>query len=301
MKKKIELIADKEYKRVDIFLSENITEYSRSEIKKYIKNGFMKINGETIDKSSKPINEGDKIELFIPDRKESEILPQNIELEIIYEDDNIMVINKKSGMVVHPGAGNYEGTLVNALLSIRPEIAKVGGEKRPGIVHRLDKDTSGLIIIAKDNRTYLELQKQFAQRKVQKKYILIVKGVFKEKKGMIDFPIGRSIKNRKKISSNTNRGREAITYYKVLYEKNGYSLIEAAPKTGRTHQIRVHFSEIGKPIIGDSIYGASAKRGFHRLALHSREIKFYHPIKKQIYCFTTNIPSEFLLFFKKLN
>jgi 23S rRNA pseudouridine1911/1915/1917 synthase len=300
MTKKIELISDENKQRVDIFIASKINDISRSEIKKYIKEGLLTVNGKPILKPGYELKFDDSIILIIPDKKTDIILPEKIKIDIIYEDSNLIVVNKREGMVVHPGAGNYSGTLVNALLSIRPEIASVGGEKRPGIVHRLDKDTSGVIVIAKDNETYLELQKQFSERIIQKKYILIVKGIFNNKIGKIDFPIGRSFKNRKKISGKTHKGRNALTYYKVLYEKKGFSLIEAMPKTGRTHQIRVHFFETRKPIIGDQLYGSSSKKYFPRLALHAKELKLFHPTKKHIYCFKTMIPLEFLDFFKNL-
>ncbi len=297
LKKKI-LVNGKE-KRVDSVLSSSLDGISRSEIKKNILSGNLKVNGERIKKPSYKVKEGDKIEIIIEDKPETEIIPQDIPLKIVYEDEHIMIVNKKSGVVVHPGAGNYENTLVNALLSLRPEISEVGSEKRPGIVHRLDKDTSGLILIAKTNKVYLELQKQFAERIIEKSYVLIVKGSFDKRAGKIEFPIGRSIKNRKKISSKTQKPRDALTYYKVRIQKKGFALVEAFPKTGRTHQIRVHFSESGKPIIGDPLYG-SAKKYFPRLALHSRKIVFFHPVKKHFFCVKTPIPKEFLSFFKKL-
>ncbi len=300
MVKKIELISDGNHVRVDIFIASKLEDISRSEIKKYIKEGLLTINGKPTIKPGYELKPNDSISLIIPDKKIDTIIPENIEIDIIYEDSNIMVINKKEGMVVHPGAGNYSGTLVNALLSLRPEIAGVGGEKRPGIVHRLDKDTSGIMVIAKDNKTYLELQKQFSRRIIQKKYILITKGIFNNNAGKINFSIGRSIKNRKKISRRTNKSREALTYYKVIFEKKGFSLVEAMPKTGRTHQIRVHFFESGKPIIGDQLYGSSAKKYFNRLALHAKEIRLIHPVKKQIFCFKTEIPAEFLRFFRNI-
>jgi len=298
MKEK-QFIVKGEEKRVDIFLSKNIDDISRSEIKREIVEGNLKVNGEIIRKASFKVKEGDAIEFRIREKSKFELKPQKIPLKIVYEDKDLLIIDKESGIVVHPGAGNYENTLVNALLSLRPEIAKVGGEKRPGIVHRLDKDTSGLILIAKKNSVYLDLQKQFSERIIEKSYILISKGHFEKKYGEINIPIGRSIKNRKKISSKTNKARQALTFYKVRFQKKGFSLIEAFPKTGRTHQIRVHFSESGKPIIGDPIYG-SAKKYFPRLALHSRKIVFFHPTKKHFFCVKTAIPKEFLDFFKKL-
>ena len=242
---------------------------------------------------------GDVLEIKIDEKQETELIPKEIPIKIVYEDDYLLIVNKDSGLVVHPGAGNYDNTLVNALIALRPEIAKVGGGKRPGIVHRLDKDTSGLILIAKSNEVYLNLQEQFAKREIKKSYVLIARGFFDEKEGKIEFSIGRSIKNRKKISSQTNKAREALTYYKVRYQKKGFALVEAYPKTGRTHQIRVHFSESGKPIIGDPIYGG-AKKYFPRLALHSRMLIFYHPMKKHFFCVKTPIPPEFLNFFRKL-
>ncbi len=295
----IRIVVEGEEKRVDIALSERIKEISRSEIKKNIIDGNLKVNDKIIKKASYKVKAGDIIEFKINDKPDFELKPQEIPLKIVYEDNEVMVVDKESGVVVHPGAGNYENTLVNALISLRPEIAKVGGEKRPGIVHRLDKDTSGLILIAKKNDVYLELQKQFSERKIEKSYVLIVKGSFEKKRGKIEFPIGRSTKNRKKISSKTNKPREAITFYKVRFQKKGFSLVEAFPKTGRTHQIRVHFSESGKPIIGDPLYG-SAKKYFPRLALHSRKIVFFHPIKKHFLCVKTPIPEEFLDFFRKI-
>ena len=285
--------------RLDIFLSEK-TDLSRSQIKKLIENEKVKVN----KKSKKPgyiIKENDLIEIEIPPPEENKIEPQPIPLNIIYEDNEIILINKPAGMVVHPGAGVKEGTLVNALLFYFPEIKGVGSEKRPGIVHRLDKETSGLMVIAKNNKSYLELQRQFKERIVEKKYLTLVKGKMPSKEGKIEIPIGRHIKERKKISVRTTKPKEAITYYKVIEEFKDFSYLEVKPITGRTHQIRVHLSSSGHPVAGDKKYGGyNLKIKYPRLFLHAFYLSFIHPTMNKRMEFSIPLPDDLNDYLKKL-
>ncbi len=298
IKKIVEKEADSDYSRIDVFLSKCLNELTRSEIKRLIKEGFVELNGEKVKKASVKVKKGDKTKVYIPEKKELRVIPQEIPLDIIYEDEDIVVLNKPSGMVVHPGAGNFEGTLSNALISRYPDIVETGAQGRPGIVHRLDKDTSGVIIVARNKKAMLELQRQFKEREVKKSYIAVVRGNFKEKSGVINLPIGRSISNRKKYSPKTRKPREAVTEYKVLFEKGEYSLVEARPKTGRTHQIRVHFASKGHPIVGDSLY--SRKKEWKRLLLHARLLTLKHPSTGQEMLFYAPPPKEFYEFLRKM-
>jgi len=285
--------------RLDIFLSEK-TDLSRSQIKKLIENRKVKVNKQ-FKKPSYVIKENDLIEIEIPPPEKDEIKPQPIPLNIIYQDNDILLINKPSEMVVHPGAGVKEGTLVNALLFHFPEIKGVGSEKRPGIVHRLDKDTSGLIVIAKTKRAYLELQRQFKERTVDKKYLVLVKGRMPSVEGKIEIPIGRHIRERKKISVRTTKPKEAITYYKVIEEFKDFSYLEVKPITGRTHQIRVHLSSSGHPIAGDKKYGGfNLKIKCPRLFLHAYYLSFMHPTLNKKLEFSLPLPDDLNNYLKKL-
>jgi len=297
---KFKFKSEKNYRRADLFLSKKIDNFSRTEIKKNIKEGNLFVNNNRVISPSTQIKKNDQVELTIEEKTKNTLIPQNINLNILYQDTSLIAVNKEHGMVVHPGAGNKKDTLVNALLAVYPELEKVGQYNRPGIVHRLDKDTSGIILIAKNKSSYLKLQRQFADRKVKKTYLLIIKGKLNKKNGKFEFPIGRHKYNRKKISQLTDKPRPALTYYKKLYHKKGFSLILAYPKTGRTHQIRVHFSESGFPIIGDPIYGRNVKNIFPRLALHSKEITILHPKNKHYITFYSFPPKIFFEFFKKL-
>ena len=237
-------------KRIDSYLVEKKVNLSRTLIQKMLEDEKILVNGKKQKPSYKP-EEGDVITIEIPKPEETNLKPQNIPIDIIYEDNDIIVVNKPKGMVVHPANGNPDGTLVNAILAIcKDSLSGIGGEIRPGIVHRLDKDTSGLLIVAKNDQAHINMSKQIQDRKVIKKYIALVKGVIAEDSATIDMPIARSTKDRKKMAVDP-KGKEAITHFKVLKRYDKYTLLEIKIDTGRTHQIRVHMAYIGHPVVGD--------------------------------------------------
>ncbi len=275
---KITVNSEKQGKRIDAFVSENIEDMSRTMAQKLIDDGKILVNSKRV-KSSYKVETNDIVEVEIPKPTETTIKAQDIPVPIIYEDDDIIVVNKPKGMVVHPANGNPDGTLVNAILSMcKGSLSGIGGEVRPGIVHRLDKDTSGLIIIAKNDKAHINMSKQIQDRLVTKKYIALVRGVLPEDEATIDMPISRSLKDRKKMDVNKN-GKNAITHFKVLKRYNKYTLIEVKIDTGRTHQIRVHMSHIGYPIIGDGVYSNGKNEfGVEGQMLHAKSLDFKHPI-----------------------
>ena len=277
--------------RLDIYLT-STTEYTRSFITKLNSVGKILLNGEKV-KSGKIVSSGDVIELEIPDPV-SEIDPEDIPLDIIYEDDDLAVINKARGMVVHPASGNYTGTLVNALMYRLKNLSAIGGVIRPGIVHRLDKNTTGLMVVAKNDVAHLALSKMIAAREIKKTYHAIVEGVFFPETGIIDAPIGRDKKDRKLMTVAFD-GRESRTGYRTLetFEKNSY--VEFDLITGRTHQIRVHCKYKGQPIVGDEDYGFKKQRfKTQGQLLHSYSLKFIHPITKKPLEFVAEEPEDFL-------
>ncbi len=277
-------------KRIDQFLSNVYPEYSRSYYQKLIKDGFVSLNEKKVKKPSSKVKKDEVYTLIIPPVEELEIIPENIPLNIYFEDEDIAVIYKPPNMVVHPSPGHTSGTLVNALLYHFKNISEFGGRERAGIVHRLDKDTAGLMVIAKSEFAHKELQKQFQDRIVEKKYKAIVSGIVKKDYGKIDFPIGRSIHDRKKMGLDATNLREALTEYWVekRFEPHNLTLVDIKLHTGRTHQIRVHFSAIGHPLLNDKVYGfkktfLKTKEGldlsssFNYHALVSYKLGFYHP------------------------
>lgn len=288
-------ICDKKV-RCDVFLSEKISNLSRTSIQKLIKEKFIFVNGKNI-KPNIILNIGDEISVSIPEKKEIKLVAEEIDLDIVYEDDYIIIINKPRNMVVHPAAGNEEHTLVNALLN-HCKLSMVNSE-RPGIVHRLDKDTTGLIICAKDDETHLKLVDMFSKRDISKKYLAICNGSFSKESGFIDKPIGRDEKDRKKMSVKSKSGKEALTEYNILTSNLKYSLVDVILHTGRTHQIRVHFSSLNHPIVGDDTYGnKNEKIEANGQMLHSYYLEFSHPITKENLSFTV-LPDEY--FFSILN
>ena len=283
MNKLIIVDEDTTKKRIDAYLSEN-EEYSRMAIQRLINDGKIIVNGKKI-KASYKVQNGDKIKIEEEKPKEIELKAQNIPLEVLYEDNDIIVVNKPKGMVVHPANGNPDGTLVNAIMAIcKGSLSGIGGEIRPGIVHRLDKNTSGAIIIAKNDKAHIALSNQLKNHEIKKTYFALVRGIVKESNATINMPIARSKNDRKKMAVDKN-GKEAITHFKVLKRFDKCTLLEVNIETGRTHQIRVHLSHIGYPIIGDDVYSNGKNRwNVKGQCLHAKSLDFKHPITgKQIH------------------
>lgn len=280
--------------RIDLYLSNEIENISRSRIQKLIDNQNITVNGNHINKNYK-IKTGDIIDVFVPDAVELDIKPENIDLDIIYEDNSVIVINKKKGMVVHPAPGHYSGTLVNALLyHCKGNLSGINGILRPGIVHRIDKDTSGILVIAKNDMAHKFLASQLAQHSMTRIYNAIVFNNLKQDSGTINCPIGRHHIERKKMSVTNKNSKQAITHYKVIERFGKFNLIELKLETGRTHQIRVHMSFIGYPLLGDTVYG-SKKQPFNLngQALHAKVLGFIHPETKEYMEFESELPEYF--------
>ncbi len=276
------------------------SEITRVTTQKLLEEGKILVNDKKV-KSSYKVKLDDIISVEIPEVKDTEIIPENIKLDILYEDEYIIVVNKAKGMVVHPANGNYTGTLVNALLyRCKDSLSGIGGEKRPGIVHRLDKDTSGVLIVAKCDKAHLNISEQIKSHKVKKTYIALVKGIVKDNEATIDMPIGRSKKDRKKMDIDKN-GKNAITHFIVMQRYQGYTLLKVNIETGRTHQIRVHLSTIGYPIIGDEVY-SNGKNEFNveGQMLHAYCIEFLHPITGEKMKITAPLPEYFNEVLRKL-
>jgi len=321
MNKIINLIVDEnnQNKRIDVFLSKYEKKISRTKIKNLIKEGYLEINNLKVLEPSEKINIKDKIKLEVPELKKLEIKPYKYKLDIIYEDNDVMVINKPAGLVVHPGAGNFDNTLVNALINYdKKNLSSINGELRPGIVHRLDKDTSGVIIVAKNNFAHTHLSKQFNEHSIDRKYIALVWGKLRPQKGEIKTFITRSSKNRQLMDVSQTKGKLAITNYKTIeiYENSRVptlSLVEYKLKTGRTHQIRVHMKFKGNPILGDKSYKKKLKKlkdvdpelneiikKIDRQCLHAKSLGFLHPTKNQRLFFESKLPNDLHKIVKKL-
>jgi len=292
-------------KRLDMFIQHHEAYSSRNRIQTLIKDGRALVNGKT-EKPGYKVKAGEKVTLDLPERSVREVLPENIPLNVLFEDDHMIVLNKPPGLVVHPAPGNYTGTLVNALLyhyGSLPSSGK-GGEnaegserERAGIVHRLDKDTSGVMVVARTQEALKALSAQFKNRIVQKRYVALVLGVIKKGSGTIEAGLGRHVKERKKISVHTHKAREAVTLYKVKERFNNATLVEVEIKTGRTHQIRVHMAHIGYPILGDRVYGGAkvAKLGdivIARQMLHAESLSLLHPETRHPMTFTAPPPRD---------
>ncbi|MBP3502758.1 MAG: RluA family pseudouridine synthase [Clostridia bacterium] len=287
------VVKNNENIRLDSYIVTEDKDLSRATIQRLSEEGNILVNG-TIKKNSYKVKNGDIIEINIPEIKETKLEAQDIPIEIVYEDSDIIVVNKPKGLVVHPANGNPDGTLVNAIMNIcKDSLSGIGGEKRPGIVHRLDKDTSGLLIIAKNDKSHINMSEQIKNRKVNKKYIALVRGVIKENEATINMPIARSKKDRKKMAVDKN-GKEAITHFKVLKRYDNYTLLEIKIDTGRTHQIRVHMSEIGHPVIGDEVY-SNGKNEFEVKGqmLHAKSLDFTHPITGKKMHLEADVPDYF--------
>ena len=288
-------------KRLDVVLSEQCSDLTRSYINKLCKEERAALNGKT-SKGNKKCKEGDVITLQVPEPTELEILPEEMNLDIVYEDQDVILINKPKGMVVHPAAGHYSGTLVNGLMAhCKDDLSGINGVLRPGIVHRIDKDTTGILIVCKNDMAHQSIAKQLYDHSITRKYHAIVYGNIKEEEGTVNAPIGRSLKDRKKMGIVMD-GKHAVTHYKVLRRlKKGFTYIECQLETGRTHQIRVHMASIKHPLLGDDVYGPKkSKYTLEGQCLHAKHIGFVHPRTGQWLEFESDLPEYFTSFLNKL-
>ena len=305
--------------RIDKFLQSQLNKLSRTRLQNLIRGGHVKLNNTIINEVSKKIKNEDKIEVNFPQPKETLIKPSKIPLDILYDDDDLIIINKSPGLVVHPGAGNYEKTIVNGLLfKYQNNLSSVGGKLRPGIVHRIDKDTSGVIVVAKNDNAHINLSKQFSNHTIKRAYEALVWGSLKPQNGKINERISRSVKNRQLMAVRKEKGKIAITNYKTLeifqnFNLPKVSLIECRLETGRTHQIRVHMNFKGNPILGDKSYGKSKRKfkkinaniekkinNFNRQALHAKSLGFVHPKTEKEIFFEAERPKDFDTLIKSL-
>jgi 23S rRNA pseudouridine1911/1915/1917 synthase len=287
------LIAETEASRIDAYLAAN-TDLTRSKIQKLIKDGAVALNGKAC-KASSAVCAGDSIRILVPETDGDRLPePENITLDVVYEDDDLAVINKPKGMVVHPAPGNPSGTLVNALLYRFQTLSGAGGEIRPGIVHRIDRMTSGLLVVAKNDFAHEALARQFAEHTAHREYLCLVHGNLKEDSGTVDAPIGRHKTDRKRMAV-TEDGRRAVTHWHVLERFGTETLLDVRLETGRTHQIRVHMAYIKHPILGDEVYGSPApKLGLNGQALHGYRLTFSHPRTGETMSFTAPLPDDFI-------
>lgn len=286
------ITADESGVRIDTYITKKIENLSRSYVQKLIDQSGIEVNGEKI-KSNYKVKSGDSISICIPDPVKLDVEAEDIKLDILYEDEDIIVINKPQGMVVHPAAGNYTGTMVNALLNHCKNLSGINGVMRPGIVHRIDKNTSGVIIAAKNDLSHRSLAEQIKNHTVTRRYIALLEGVVGPDTGTIDGPIGRHPVDRKKMDVVAN-GKPAVTHFKVIERFNNYTLIEAKLETGRTHQIRVHMAHIGHPVVGDTVYGLKKQK--YKLkgqALHAAVLGFIHPRTGEYMEFAAPLPQYF--------
>ena len=295
---------DNSPERLDQFISREVPDLTRSAVQRLIDSGMITVNGATARASLK-LKGGEQILIEIPPPAPAVPIAEEIPLSILYEDADVIVVNKSAGMSVHPGAGTPDGTLVNALLAHCDDLSGIGGEIRPGIVHRIDKDTTGVMVVAKNDRSHLELARQFQVHSIKRVYVALVYGSPKEDKGRIESVIGRHPVDRKKMSGSARHGRHAVTHWKVIGRYGAVTAVELRLETGRTHQIRVHLSEAGFPLLGDPVYGGSGRlsglkdtklraliRDLGRQALHARTLGFLHPISGQYLEFSTPLPED---------
>ncbi len=291
---------DEQGTRLDVLLTSRFPELSRSHLQKIVADGFVLVNNKQA-KSNYKVQTQDIITISFPEAKPVEIQAEAIPLEVLYEDVDIIVINKPRGMVVHPAAGNYAGTLVNALLEHCKDLSGINGEIRPGIVHRLDKDTSGVMVAAKNDQAHLNLAEQIKNRTASRKYLAIVHGIIAEEQGIINAPIGRHPSDRKKMAVTFSNSKEAITRFRVIERFVNYTLVECKLQTGRTHQIRVHMQYINHPVVGDPKYGPEKKRfAITGQALHSAELSLKHPTTGEDMLFTAPLPPDMAIILTQL-
>ena len=291
----IEIIAAESGIRIDAWVSDQMPELTRSAAQRLLADGMILVNGKVPKKNYK-VNAGDAITVTIPEAAEVPLIPQNIPIDIVFEDEDVVVVNKPRGMVVHPAPGHPDGTLVNALLyHCGDTLSGVGGEKRPGIVHRIDKDTSGLLIVAKNDAAHLALSAQLSDRSLSRIYRAVVVGNLREDAGTVDAPIGRHPNDRKKMAVTHQNSRNAVTHWSVLERYRGYTHVRCKLETGRTHQIRVHMAHIGHPLLGDEVYGHAKlpEKGLVGQCLHAKELQFIHPRTGEAVHLDTELPDYF--------
>ena len=285
--------------RIDKYISDNIAELTRSAVQGLIEKGMVTSGGKAVSKNMK-LKGGEEIVVEIPEPEPMDTVPEDIPLDIVYEDDDLLVVNKPKGMVVHPAHGNYTGTLVNALLHhCGDSLSGINGVIRPGIVHRIDKNTSGLLIVAKNDASHLKLAEQIKVHSFTREYEAVACGYFKETEGTVDAPIGRHKTDRKKMCVTAENSRNAVTHYSVIKQYGGYAHVRLRLETGRTHQIRVHLSYIGHPVLGDDVYGKPYK-GLEGQCLHARKIGFIHPSTGEYMEFQSELPEYFTAVLRKL-
>lgn len=292
--------------RVDRFLSDCLHGFTRAAIQKAITGGLVLVNGRKV-KAACRLHAGDNVDVTLPGQEPLTLRPEAIPLDILFEDDDVIVINKQPGLAVHPGAGRKSGTLVNALLNHTLNLSTGGDSRRPGIVHRLDMDTSGVMVAAKNDASHANLSEQFKAHTTKRRYLALVRGPMKDDEGEIEKPLGRSPSDRKKISTRARKKRKALTRFRVLARYGGISLLELMPETGRTHQIRVHLASIGRPVVGDTLYGWEGKRDTplnlpplatkllrkaHRQCLHAAFLAFTHPVSRELMEFEAPPPPD---------
>lgn len=289
---KIRLEVNEQNIRLDKFITMTMPDLSRTLVQQYVKEGFVLVNGKS-EKASYKTCLGDVIEVSLPDSQEMDVLPENIPLNVVYEDHDVIVVNKPSGMIVHPSSGIYSGTLVNALLYHCHDLSGINGVLRPGIVHRIDKDTSGLLMIAKNDKAHQSLSEQLKEHSVARKYVALVHGVIPHNHGKIDAPIGRDSKDRQKMAVTKINSKEAVTNFTVLQRFEKMTLIECRLETGRTHQIRVHMAYIGYPVYGDPKYGYKKDDQTYGQYLHAKTLGFVHPTTGEYMEFDSDLPDFF--------
>ena len=297
MENRYNFIIDEQMKstRIDLVLSFLLPDTSRNFIQKLIEGGNLMVNGRVCKIKKYKVNENDVVDIIVPEPEVLDIVPQNIALDIVYEDDDVLVVNKPKGMVVHPAVGNYDGTLVNAIMfHCGDRLSDINGCIRPGIVHRIDKDTSGLLMVAKNNKAHESLSRQLQLHSITRKYVALVYNNFKEDEGTVDAPIGRDPKNRLRQAVSYTNSKSAVTHWKVLERYGKYTLIEARLETGRTHQIRVHMAYIKHPLVGDLLYGPQNQQLTDSgQMLHAKVLGFIHPRTGQYMEFDSSLPQEF--------
>ena len=298
MQEKEVFVIDVPGERIDSYIA-GVTELSRSNVQKLIESGAILVNGKPC-KANYKLRTGDVAEIQMPEPEDIEALPENIPLDIIYEDSDIIVINKARGMVVHPAAGNYTGTLVNALLYHCKDLSDINGVRRPGIVHRIDKDTTGLLAVAKNNNAHLVLAEQLQDHTMSRVYYAVVEGIIGENSGTVNAPIGRHDNDRKKMAVNTRVGKPAVTHFEVIERLDNCTLVKCRLETGRTHQIRVHMAYTGHPVTGDPVYGIKNNRGMEGQALHAGELTLIHPATGRPVTFKAPLPDDFEKLLKRL-